>query len=336
MLFRCCARIKKRANSPGEYQTNSAAGANWPHIQARNDSARRRLAAMRLIESAATPVSNFSFRSRPVSATAAREELRFGAGHLLLAQRQLLWHGTPVKLGARAFEVLRALIERRERAVNKDELLALVWPNLVVEENNLHVHIAALRKVLGGDAIATVPGRGYRFTLAVQETPGPHDEAPADVSAPPLAEQTALAANGVVTRAGAANRATASAARAHRSNLPATSLPLFGRAADLAHVRELLADHRIVSIVGSGGIGKTRLAHAVAQSFANEATTSYPDGIWLIELAALADEQLVAASAGRVLGTPLASERSQREAVANALRRQAALLVLDNCEHVLQ
>lgn len=81
------------------------------------------------------------------------------------AERRLLAHGKPVSLGARAFDLLLALIEHRDRVVGKDELLAWVWPGLVVEENNLTVQISSLRKVLGNGAIATVPGRGYRFTL---------------------------------------------------------------------------------------------------------------------------------------------------------------------------
>ena len=72
--------------------------------------------------------------------------------------------GRPRSLGARAFDVLQALIERRERVVTKNELLDLVWAGMVVEENNLQVQISALRKVLGSNSIATVPGRGYRFT----------------------------------------------------------------------------------------------------------------------------------------------------------------------------
>jgi DNA-binding winged helix-turn-helix (wHTH) protein len=74
----------------------------------------------------------------------------------------------PAPLGARAFDVLQALIERRERLVIKEELLDLAWPGLVVEENNLQVQISALRKLLGADAIATVAGRGYRFTVALE------------------------------------------------------------------------------------------------------------------------------------------------------------------------
>ncbi len=81
------------------------------------------------------------------------------------AERRLLAHGQPVSLGGRAFDLLLALIELRDRVVTKDELLARVWPGAVVEENNLTVQISSLRKVLGPDAIVTVAGRGYRFTL---------------------------------------------------------------------------------------------------------------------------------------------------------------------------
>src|ERR1700758_4817885 len=90
---------------------------------------------------------------------------RFGRFKLSPATRHLLTDNQPVPLGARAFDVLLALIERRERLVTKNELLDLVWPGLVVEENNLQVQISALRKLLGQDAIATVPGLGYRFAL---------------------------------------------------------------------------------------------------------------------------------------------------------------------------
>src|ERR1043165_4596291 len=82
-------------------------------------------------------------------------------------ERRMLVDGKPVALGARAFDLLLVLIEHRDRVVSKDELLELVWPETEVEENNLAVQISALRKVLGGGAIATVTGRGYRFALGV-------------------------------------------------------------------------------------------------------------------------------------------------------------------------
>ena len=81
------------------------------------------------------------------------------------AERRVLANGEPVSLGARAFDLLLALIEHRDRVVGKDELIAQVWPGVVVEENNLTVQISSLRKVLGNAAITTVAGRGYRFTL---------------------------------------------------------------------------------------------------------------------------------------------------------------------------
>src|SRR6266576_7118086 len=93
--------------------------------------------------------------------------LRFGRAEVRPSERQVLVDGRPVGLGARAFDVLLALVERRDRIVAKNELLDLVWPGLVVEENNLQVQISALRKLLGQEAIATIPGRGYRFTVTL-------------------------------------------------------------------------------------------------------------------------------------------------------------------------
>ena len=92
-------------------------------------------------------------------------EYRFGAFRLLPAQRQLFEGDVPVKLGGRSFDILLTLLEQHERAVSKRELMDKVWPKLIVEENNLHVQVALLRKVLGAGAITTIPGRGYRFVL---------------------------------------------------------------------------------------------------------------------------------------------------------------------------
>lgn len=103
--------------------------------------------------------------------------LRLGALEIHGLQRQVWLAGRSVTVGARAFDVLLALAQRSERLVSKNELLDLVWPGQVVEDNNLTVQISALRKALGGDAIATVPGRGYRLALggevAAPAPPGP-------------------------------------------------------------------------------------------------------------------------------------------------------------------
>src|SRR5262245_41346098 len=100
------------------------------------------------------------------------EAFAFGPFRLLAARRELLAHGVPITIGQRAFEILLLLVRRHGELVTKDELMAEVWPGVVVEENNIQVHVSALRKVLssaGGEEhyLLTVAGRGYRFVAPV-------------------------------------------------------------------------------------------------------------------------------------------------------------------------
>ncbi len=111
---------------------------------------------------------------------------RFNRFELLPDTRQLLQGAQPVALGARAFDLLLCLIERRDRVVDKDELIAQVWPETVVGDNNLNVQVSSLRKLLGAQALVTVAGRGYRFGLDV-EAFGPHSDPRAALARPPLA-----------------------------------------------------------------------------------------------------------------------------------------------------
>ena len=111
--------------------------------------------------------------------------LRFGRCELLPLERRLLVDGRRAALGARAFDLLLALAERAGRLVTKQELLDLVWPDVVVEEGNLTVQMSSLRKLLGPDVIATVPGRGYRFCMAVRAD-GADLHAAAPAAAPAL------------------------------------------------------------------------------------------------------------------------------------------------------
>ena len=221
--------------------------------------------------------------------------------------------GKPAALGARAFDLLLALYERRDRVVPKNELLDLVWPGLVVEENNLQVQVSSLRKVLGPAAIATIPGRGYRFT-----SPG---EA--------LARGRAATSTKAAAAADAVENADVLADDALRGNLPA-SPPMVGRDVDLAAVAALLQRHPVVSIVGAGGIGKTRLALAVAHACA----LATPEGRWWVELAPLADAAQAPSTIAGALGLQLAGGRPPAEALVAMLARHRALIVLDNCEHV--
>ena len=116
---------------------------------------------------------------------------RFGVFELHPGERRLVKGGEPLAIGARAFDVLVALVERRGQLVTKAELFDRAWPNLVVEENNLQVQVVALRKILGQQAIATIPGSGYRLTIAVAPSDGPalpaNDPVPAGQAMPSIA-----------------------------------------------------------------------------------------------------------------------------------------------------
>jgi len=234
---------------------------------------------------------------------------RFHHYRLLPGQRQLLEGERPVKLGSRAFDMLLALVERRERVVDKHELMDLVWPRLVVEENNLQVQVLALRKLLGHPAISTVPGRGYRFTLPVQQEGGQQDVQSG--SAPqPVAE--------------------------HAGRPPPAVSPLVGRADELRTLHGLVAGHGLVTVAGAGGIGKTRLAEGVARAFGQGALAGAGDGVWWVELAGLNDPALVPVAVAQALGLNTGDGADATQAVLQALRGKAVLLVLDNAEHLLE
>ena len=236
-------------------------------------------------------------------------EYRFGRYRLLPGGRSLLADDQAVRLGSRAFDALLVLVEQRERAVPKAELMERVWPRLVVEDNNLQVQIAALRKVLGAGAIATIPGRGYRFTLPVEAHEARESPAIPHTPAAPVAAQAA-----------------------RHDNLPQMPGPLYGRDRDLAAVGALLDAHALVCVVGAGGIGKTRLAIEVARM----RRADYEDGAWLVELASVGDPTLVGVEVSRVLSLALSGERIDADTLATALAAQRMLLLLDNCEHLLE
>ncbi|HKE40346.1 MAG TPA: winged helix-turn-helix domain-containing protein [Casimicrobiaceae bacterium] len=241
---------------------------------------------------------------------------RFGRFELRPGERVLLADGAPVTLGARAFDLLVAFADRPGTLITKDDLLATVWPGVVVEENNLQVQVSTLRKILGQSALATIPGRGYRFNLPVASAKADADTA---------------TVTGTEPTDGASDQGPPS--RAH-TNLPSRLPLLYGRAADVAAIVALLREHPVVTVTGSGGIGKTRVAQAVAKQILTEAATDYSDGVWWVELAALADGELVPSAVAEAMGLRIPGERPTALALRSQLAAQRILLVLDNCEHL--
>ncbi|HVC31303.1 MAG TPA: winged helix-turn-helix domain-containing protein [Steroidobacteraceae bacterium] len=234
--------------------------------------------------------------------------LEFGRFRLFTRQRELRLGDAPVPLGSRAFDVLLILVEAAGELVTKEELLARVWPGAVVEESNIQVQVSALRKALGEDRnlILTMPLRGYRFTGEVHALD---------------AEARALPSAGPAS----------GTARPVPTNLPAPVSDFIGREAELKAVDELLRHNRLVSLVGTGGIGKTRLGLEAARAMLGE----FPDGVWLAELAPLTEPDLVASAINTALGLQSGAGRWTSERLAAALRGRQLLLVLDNCEHLI-
>jgi predicted ATPase/DNA-binding winged helix-turn-helix (wHTH) protein len=230
---------------------------------------------------------------------------RFDGFELLPKSRLLLRGGEKVQIGRRALSILLVLIERHERVVTKDEILDEAFPGVFVEEQNVTVHISTLRQVLGPAAIATIPGRGYRFAAKLERRDG--------------------AADTVVTGA-----APPSAIPPASTNLPHRP-PLIGRAAELAELPPLAAAHRLVTLVGPGGMGKSSLAIEFGRQIADR----FPDGVWLIDLAPLTDPLLVASAVAAMLGVMLRGAEAPAQAIGAAIARKTLLLIFDNCEHVI-
>src|SRR6266704_3095429 len=225
------------------------------------------------------------------------ERYRFGPFELQPDQRRLLKDGATISLRPRAFDLLVALVDRAGHLVTQDELLDRVWPKMVVEEAALHVQVSALRKVLGADAITTVSGRGYQFTLPV------------------------------TTGEGEANRASRS-----KHNLPYQLTSFVGREQEIVQLKELVAANRLVTLTGAGGAGKTRLAIEVARRL----TDAFADGVWMVELAALSDPQLVPQAAAQALALPEQPTRPVIETLSDYFASKKLLLAPDNAEHLLE
>ena len=198
----------------------------------------------------------------------------FGPFRLFAAERQLRKGDEALQLGGRAFDTLIALVERAGEIVTQKELISRVWPDVKVEEANLRVHIASLRKALGdgrGGAryIVTVAGRGYSFVAPVMRSAPP----------PSTPEQ------GVVL--------------VELQRFPPKLNRMIGRDNIIRALSAQLMMHRLVSIVGAGGVGKTTVAISVAHTLLE----GFNGAVFFVDLAALTDARLVPTAVARALAT---------------------------------
>ena len=244
---------------------------------------------------------------------ASVRQFAFGPFRFFPEQKLLVEAGTGIGLGSRAQAILLALLESHGQVVGKAELIRRAWPDTFVEEANLRVHIKTLRKALadgqsGRRYIVNVPGRGYCFVAPVERA------AAADPAAATLAAPTTARA----------------AAMAEQAGLPPAPARIIGRGETIPMLLALLQEHRFVSVVGPGGIGKSTVALAVAHGLLDR----FGDGIRFVDLAALSDPRRVPAAIAAALDTSLAGETPLPGLVA-AARARPILLLLDSCEHVI-
>jgi predicted ATPase len=202
------------------------------------------------------------------------------------------------------------LIEGRGAVISKDELMARVWPGRIVGENSVAAQIAALRAAFAAERelIRTVSGRGYQFTGQIRILSASLDE-----------------------RAGAGIITAQPTSAPPPTNLPAPVPELIGRDAEIAEVVSLIGAHRLISLTGAGGIGKTQLALAAARQI----LPHFADGVWLAEFSPLSDLGLVSATVAAAVGLELGGGAVSAQRVAQALTDRSLLLVLDTCEHVI-
>jgi non-specific serine/threonine protein kinase len=226
-----------------------------------------------------------------------------------LAKRELRAHGSAIPIGSRAFEIIETLVQTSGELVTKNDLMRRVWPGVTVEDNTVQVHISAIRKALGTDRgmLKTVSGRGYRllgdWTTRQESTPPKPD----------------------------ALQRTPAAAHPFLTNVPVAASALIGRETAVQHLCDLVTAYRVVTLTGPGGIGKTVLASEVARRL----FPTLEADVFFVELVSLSDPDLVPSTVAHVLHLQLHGDEMSPESVARSIGSEKVLLVLDNCEHVI-
>jgi len=236
----------------------------------------------------------------------------FGPFRVVPAKRLLTRDGMPVEIGGRALDLLIALLEQPGRVLSKRELLRRVWTDAIVEEGSLRFHMTSLRRILGDGEhgaryITTQVGVGYAFVGTVDTFPGQmemrrHEARVDQVDAKPTAS-----VGGLPPRA-----------------------RLIGREADIRLIVDRLAKPRLFTIVGAGGVGKTSLAVEAGYRLAEG---SY-ERVHFVDLAQVEDPLLVPSALSGAAGLPVQAEDPVFVLLAH-LRARKLLLVIDNCEHLV-
>jgi predicted ATPase/DNA-binding winged helix-turn-helix (wHTH) protein len=235
--------------------------------------------------------------------SAVGERLEFGEFELAPVARTLWRRGKQVKLGSRALDILIALASRPGQILSKDDLTQLVWRGAFVDETALRVGISAVRKALGTGGeryITTVPGRGYCFVLDVE------------------------------TRAAKSTYDPPHCKRLKPQRLPAQIARVVGRDEVIVALAAEATRHRLLSLVGPGGIGKTTVAVAVADRL----RTAF-DAVTFVDLAPIENATQMAAAAAAALGLNLRLQEDPVDEIAVAVEDRRVLIVLDNCEHLV-
>jgi predicted ATPase/DNA-binding winged helix-turn-helix (wHTH) protein len=228
-------------------------------------------------------------------ATRSGEVFSFGPFCLSASARLLTRDGAEIRLSSRALDLLIRLVAHPNEPLGKRELLVAIWPDQTVGEASLRFHMANLRKALGDGQ----DGARYIITLSGRGY----------CFVAPVSRVTSHSSTG---------------------NLPQRP-PLIGRDEDLAEVAELLGRERLVTIVGPGGVGKTRLAIAAGQRLAE----AFPDGVWWVDLAPLTEPSLVVSTVATALDLARGGSQVSTASIVSALRDRTLMLILDNCEYLV-
>ena len=240
----------------------------------------------------------------------SEEVLSFGSFELIRSRRILLENNRPVGIRSRALDLLCLLVEASGQILSKDELLARAWPGTFVAEANVRVQINELRRVLGDGRhgrryIVTVPNRGYSFVETVHSRSAP----------PPGGRATAADRQGI-------------------GSPPAWPGRIIGRDRSIQTLERQIQQRRMVTVVGTGGVGKTTLVLSVIAQMQERGDTPTWQKVVFVDLASLAEGRAVPGAFASALGAVLAGDDAL-SSIVQYLRDEACLVVIDNCEHVI-